>query len=328
MFCSCLLSHHFVSCCQQRVSEPRRARRLNHAFQHLYRHSDPRWDDDNWNDAEMITDRVRDFCDRMLAGTSLPIDEPEVEPRTPLLALQYLHLYGGYTLHEVSEMRAEFPPLLEMNVRRHLRPKMRFLKETLGGLSAGCTLDPALRAQLPASYFGARLERTVAPRHAFLVHLGLPSGKALWNGMHAASGSSRGGRGTELLIEFLQWHRKPQQFAALCNKWQALYGSNKTVTECPRITPEQIVAFDKLFQRGTLSAARNDSAHVYHDGGDSHSTKSTREPALPLLQTANVTAAQLIRYLLQHGANPWETDARGASLFHWAAGCGNLEGIC
>lgn len=46
-----------------------------------------------------------------------------------------------------------------------------------------------------------------------------------------------------------------------------------------------------------------------------------------LLQTANVSSAQLPQYLVHRGANPWETDVRGASLFHWAAGCGSLEAL-
>src|SRR5210317_2421058 len=33
---------------EQRVDTPRQARRLNHPFQHLYRHTDPRFDDNEW----------------------------------------------------------------------------------------------------------------------------------------------------------------------------------------------------------------------------------------------------------------------------------------
>ena len=32
----------------------------------------------------------------------------------------------------------------------------------------------------------------------------------------------------------------------------------------------------------------------------------------------------MVRLLLQHGANP-DCGVRGASLVHWACGCGNLE---
>mmetsp|Transcript_21914 Transcript_21914/g.51686 ORF Transcript_21914/g.51686 Transcript_21914/m.51686 type:complete len:418 (-) Transcript_21914:1498-2751(-) len=200
-----------------------------------------------------------------------------------------------------------------MDVVRHLRPKMRFLKDCMGGgHGSDQILNKKLRTQLPPGFFGSRLERTVAPRHAFLVHVGLPFGKELWDG-EAGDGA--------LLGEFIAQHRKPKQFAALCNRWRSTYGSNR-ISNLP-ITSEQVVAFDKLFQRGILSAAREDFGYV-HSGGE----KSEKNGALPtLLETANTTAAQLVRYLLQAGANPYETDVRGASLFHWAAGCGNLEGL-
>lgn len=212
---------------------------------------------------------------------------------------------------------------LQIDVVRHLRPKMRFLKDCLGGgvLSTGSNstnlvLDPKLKSVLPASFFGARFERTIAPRHAFLVHLGLPSGRMLWD--DDANDSS-------LLEEFLLQHRKPKQFAALCNSWRRTYGASNIDNNLP-ITSQQVVAFDKLFQRGILSAARDDSNYVHGDNESNNAaTKSKSSPSL--LDTANVTSAQLVRYLIQHGANAYETDVRGASLFHWAAGCGNLEGL-
>jgi len=122
--------------------------------------------------------------------------------------------------------------------------------------------------------------------------------------------NSRKGRAKSLLEQFLIDHRKPKQFASMCNSWRSIYGGS---TNLP-ITSEQIVAFDKLFQRGILSAARDDIQL-----GNNNSPS--------LLQTANVTSAELVRYLIEHGANPYETDVRGASLFHWCAGSGNLDGL-
>ena len=223
-------------------------------------------------------------------------------------------------------MQNNFPPLLEMDVIRHLRPKMRFLKDCLGGGTAtGSLLNPRLRAVLPASFFGTRFERTIAPRHAFLVHIGLPSGKALWDGTYQTqSSSNRRGGTTSLLEEFLMMHRQPKKFAAMCNSWRQLYGSKVRTDHLP-ITKDEIVAFDKLFQRGILSAARDDSAQIFLGSGNAEGQNTGNSPSL--LQTANVTSALLVRYMIQHGANPWETDVRGASLFHWAAGCGNLGGF-
>jgi len=253
--------------------------------------------------------------------------------RTGLLAMQYLHQHGGYTLDEIYQMQTDFPPLLEINVASHLRPKMRFLKDCLGGESPTDNgfLDPKLKALLPANFYGSRLERTIAPRHAFLVHVGLPSGKALWYDIYDGHISNRSSGGTTSLLEqFLLMHRKPKQFAAMCNNWRDLYGSTLLGHNHLPITSEEIFAFDKLFQRGLLSAARDDSDYVFPDecnGNDNNNQLEIGSISPSLLRTANVTSAQLVRYLIQHGADPWKTDVRGASLFHWAAGCGNLDGL-
>ena len=305
---------------EQRVDGPRKARRLNHAFQHLYRHSDPSFLDNDWDTTNItanntLSDEVYEFYCTAVVDPTTDVNstfaQRGLDAGTALCAIQYLHTHGGYTLDEIDALRSRFPPLLEMDVVRHLRPKMRFLKDCMGGGHGGeQILHPKLRAQLPPGFFGARLERTIAPRHAFLFHVGLPSGKELWDG-EAGDGA--------LLGEFIAQHRKPKQFAALCNRWRSTYRSSSNLP----ITSEQVVAFDKLFQRGILSAAREDFGRV-HSGDE----KSEKIGALPtLLETANTTAAQLVRYLLQSGANPYETDVRGASLFHWAAGCGNLEGL-
>ena len=331
---------------EQRVAGPRKARRLNHQFQHLYRHSDPRWRDSHWNDGDIhVLDEVFMFYDTILTKNSRLrdglriisqqlVDDANITRRTGLLAIQYLHQHGGYSLEEIHQMHFAFPPLLEMTVASHLRPKMRFLKDCLGGASPADDdrlLHPKLKALLPASFYGSRLERTIAPRHAFLVHVGLPSGKALWDETYdKRHTSNRIGSGTPSLLEqFIIMHRKPKQFAALCNSWRDLYGSKLLLGHDHRpISSEEIIAFDKLFQRGLLSAARDDSDYVFPDEcyGDDANNQCKRT-FHSLLQTANVTSAQLVRYLIQHGSNPWETDVRGASLFHWAAGCGNLDGL-
>jgi len=306
---------------EQRISNTRKARRLNHPFQHLYRNSDPSFEDDDWNDAISITEEIYDCYKSIFDIDDIDISQEQfnstfaqtpMDIQTSLLAIQYLNIHGGYSFQEIESMHARFPPLLEIDVIRHLRPKMRFLKDCLGGIAS--TDDQVLNSQvkdiLPASFFGARLERTIAPRHAFLVHVGLPSGKALWDGTYQQN-NSRKGSAQSLLEQFLLGHRKPKQFAAMCNNWKSLYGSNYNLP----ITAEQIIAFDKLFQRGILSAARDDIQ--LGNNGNSPS----------LLQTANVTSAQLVKYLIEHGANPYETDVRGASLFHWCAGSGNLDGL-
>lgn len=358
------ISPTFTSLRKQRVAGPRKARRLNHQFQHLYRHYDPRWGDCDWNDDDHIhvRDEISIFYDTILVAKnystllllqnglpvsgSHPHNNANITRRTGLLAMQYLHQNGGYSLEEIYQMQISFPPLLEMNVESHLRPKMRFLKDCLGGGASSppppstyvlnWPLHPKLKVLLPANFYGSRLERTIAPRHAFLVHKGLPSGKALWDDTYSkrhftTDTRSGGGDITSLLEQFLLMHRKPKQFAAMCNNWRDLYGSSILVNDHRPISSEEVIAFDKLFQRGLLSAARDDSDYVFSDECLENDNKNNRlkvDSASPsLLQIANVTSAQLVGYLIQHGSNPWETDVRGASLFHWAAGCGNLDGL-
>jgi len=307
---------------EQRISNTRKARRLNHPFQHLFRHSDQSFKDDDWDDTISITDEVYDCYKSIFDIDDIDTSQEQlnstfaqtpIDIQTSLLAIQYLNIHGGYSFREIQQMHARFPPLLEIDVVRHLRPKMRFLKDCLGGITSsddGQILNSQLKYILPASFIGARLERTIAPRHAFLVHVGLPSGKALWDGTYQPSNSRKGGA-RSLLEQFLLDHRKPKQFAAMCNNLRSIYGSSSNLP----ITSEQIIAFDKLFQRGILSAARDDIQLGNNDKSPS------------LLQTANVTSAQLVNYLIEHGANPYETDVRGASLFHWCAGSGNLDGL-
>jgi hypothetical protein len=205
-------------------------------------------------------------------------------------------------------MNATFPPLLELDVARHLYPKLRFMTQTLG-VSDMATI----RQSVPPQYFGSRLERIVAPRHAFLVH----------HGIHP--------QGCDLVLNEDKWRdfllacRKPKQFCALCNQWNreesqrkeennAQVPSSSSATTASPTVPlviRQIEAFDVIFQRGLMAATR----------GELCQSDTNMWP----LEMINITAAEMISLLVSHGANPLEKDARGASLLHWAAGTGNLE---
>lgn len=234
----------------QRATRPRAARRLNHSFRYLFRH--------------------------------------DTETAANLTSLEFLVKFGGCTEKQVLKMNETFPPLLDLDVRRHLWPKLWFLQETIGVKE----LD-----SIPPQYFGARLERTIAPRHAFLIYQGLPHGMELLQQSQSLSNRT-------MLEDFLVSSRRAKQFCALCNSWKR--------QDQPRITAKQIEAFDVLFQRGLMPAARNELCQ-----------SSDSWP----LQHTDITSAEIISLLLQHGANPLELDARGASLLHWAAGCGNLEAV-
>ena len=281
---------------EQRTQGPRKARRLNHPFQHLYRHDGP-----------VQSNPPRYENSTILEG---------------LTAREFLAKMGGYSDDEIATMSQTFPPLLDLDVMRHLRPKMRFLKYTLGGV-ATVDRDEEISAQngsqrllsnlgksVPPPFFGARLEKTVAPRHAFLQHVKLPHGSRLLedNG--------------KLCQEFLVSSRRTKQFCALCNSWRREYGlymdpndgkSSDSAGVPEIITPEQVEAFDTLFSRGLMSAARNDAVTV-----DSIQKLAIR---------ANVTSSDMVKLLVRAGANPLEKDVRGVSLVHWAAGTGNLDGL-
>jgi ankyrin repeat protein len=238
----------------QRATSPRKARRLNHSFRYLYRH----------DDAQHNHTHIRN-----------------------LSPLEFLVQHGRYTEKQVLEMNQTFPPLLDLSVKRHLWPKLRFLHQTIG-------VKDELYQTIPPQYYGARLERTIAPRHAFLVYKGLPHGMELLQ--HKSTST--------MLEDFLISCRRTKQFCSLCNCWKR--------PEQARITPKEIEAFDFLFQRGLLAAARDELCQ----SNDSWP-----------LQHVNISSANVISLLLRHGANPLELDVRGTSLLHWAAGCGNLGAV-
>lgn len=278
---------------EQRVVRLRKARRLNHSFMHLYRHDSNLFDDT----------KLAPGC-RALSSARI-----------------YLKEYGGYSDSELDAMSVNFPPLFDLDVRRHVQPKMRFLKYTLGGVNNALDdgnhnrrLGPKHLSQreklIPPQYFGCRLEKVIAPRHAFLIHLGLPHGPILL-------------RDDALLFqEFLLACRKPNLFAALCNDWKRKYGVEYADPEYMKInakhdgkfdgivTPKIVEAFDSLFGRGILAAARDDM-----------------DPQDRYLNHLSISCGQMVYLLIKHGSNPLETDVRGFSLLHWSAGSGRLDAL-
>ncbi|GKY91645.1 hypothetical protein MPSEU_000136400 [Mayamaea pseudoterrestris] len=266
---------------EQRAKCPRPARRLNHAFKYLYRHDCDDLDDD-------------------------------------MNATSYF-LQQNYTMTEINRMNASFPPLLQLSVKRHLHPKMRFLRQTM-------KLQNNQLDQVPPQFFGARLEAAIAPRHALLVHFKLPHGQDLLRP------SNEGAHGTNsfasfsstLLNDFLISCRDAKRFATLCQSWQQQNMNTTTAAAAP-ISAQQVKAFDVLFARGLMSAARNEHQGLTYLNDDESSINKTT--ASWPLDFVNVTSGELVRLLILHGANPRERDRRGATLVHWAAGTGNLEGL-
>mmetsp|Transcript_51231 Transcript_51231/g.52194 ORF Transcript_51231/g.52194 Transcript_51231/m.52194 type:complete len:628 (-) Transcript_51231:210-2093(-) len=292
---------------EQRTKGPRTARRTNHAFRFLYRNS--------------------------------------LHLHHNVTAFEYLTRF--YSKTEVLEMNRTFPPLLDLNVSRHVHPKIRFLQETLllssssdikyknikyiesnnnsnntdvvtDGTESSFAMNLS-QFEIPPQYFGARLEKTIAPRHAFLVYNNLPHGLSLLRREEEKDNISI------RLHDFLLSCRKTKQFCALCNQWRkeqeqqkrkklgiGTKRSHHTVIQhnIEQITPKQIEAFDFIFGKGLMVAARNELVQ-----------KDNNWP----LKHINITSTEILKLLIQHGANPLERDIRGVTLLHWAAGTGNLE---
>lgn len=169
----------------------------------------------------------------------------------------YMKNEGGYTQAQAIEMNRTFPVLLELSTQRQLYPKMQFLKKTLG------RRDPASLAYIiPPFYFRARLERILAPRHAFLVWAGLPSGQALFELKSQQSSKDPRLESQCLFQEFMMSCRNSKQFAAMCQSRREVRQrvGNRTELESFRvkITAKEIDAFDAIFSRGLLAAVRND----------------------------------------------------------------------
>jgi ankyrin repeat protein len=255
---------------EQRVTQPRVARRMNHPFKYLYRHG--------------------------FIGSRDPISFLETE--------------GGYSKEEIRAMNETFPTLLQLSVSQQLYPKLQFLKHTLHQANPSATFD-----RLPAFYFGSRLERIIAPRHAFLVWSGLPSGPQLFEPFAPddANLSSQNISNCRFQ-EFLLSSRNSKHFAALCQKWYDAEHSEHDLS-CPGITKvftaKDVETFDAIFGRGLLAAVRNDLVQTNNTWA--------------LDQLSTLCAADIVRLLIQHGANVFERDHRGATLIHWACGTGHWD---
>ncbi len=272
---------------EQRTKGPRAARRMNHGFRYLYR-------------------------------TTSHLHEN-------ITAFDYLTQF--YSEAEVMEMNRTFPPLLDLNVSRHVHPKIRFLQETIipddGSTLFGTNPIHTIhdedfimnlsKFEIPSQYFGARLEKTIAPSHAFLVYMDLPHGLPLLVEKKKEMSGRRGrDRATTRWHDFLLSCRRTKQFCALCNQWQSEKDKESGGASTPRsrITIGQIEAFQFIFGRGLLAAARNELVQS--------------DNTWPL-KHINITSKEVLQLLIQHGANPLERDTRGTTLIHWAAGTGNLE---
>jgi len=226
----------------------------------------------------------------------------------------------GYSLDEINKMFQTFPPLANgsLDIERHLRPKLLFLSQTLmrytfdrqpniqntATTAKFDTIDHTVRKIIPPQYYGCRLEKTVAPRHAYLVNTKiLPHGKRLF--------VEDSGGGNIPFHEFLRCSNQsdPRDFISLCNRWEIQYGHQQEQNVTFVHTPQSVAYFENAFHRGLLMTTRSEYANV--------NSKNAY----------TCTSGNMIQLLLQHGANPRQVDSSGASLLHWACGTGNGQAL-
>ena len=102
---------------EQRISNTRKARRLNHPFQHLYRHVDSSYKDDVWNGTISINDEVYDCYKSIFDIDDIDISQEQfnstfaqtpMDIQTSLLAIQYLNIHGGYHFKRLNLCMLDF----------------------------------------------------------------------------------------------------------------------------------------------------------------------------------------------------------------------------
>lgn len=219
----------------------------------------------------------------------------------------------NYTKSDIARMDESFARFSSLDVKSHLSPHVRFIVRTLGagtgdicdGQECGidgtdfvphnCQVSYLGKSAVPPLFFGKRLEKTIGPRHAYLVHYGLPHGKTLLED---------NGR---LFQEFLDSCDKPASvFAHLCNCWSLATRDGGPFTAKVLHTPDMVEALERSFHAGLLPAVQN---------------RHTCD-----LDLIGCAPGRMVDLLLEHGANAIEHDSFGTSLLHWAAGSGSLIG--
>lgn len=208
--------------------------------------------------------------------------------------------------------RAQDPHFFDLDVHSALAPHVRFLVHTLKGGTGSlewadepeaplflnqeeCTIQSApppytlaisdeARATIPARFFRTSLERVLAPRHAYLQHVGLPHGAAL-----LAHNATR--------LKELCRAKSNSDFCQLCVRWSIVssnvYPMGKSVTFQERThTVDKIQAFYTIFAQGLIPAQL--AAQGVYQSSD--------------WSVVDCTPEQMINLLIQHGTNTREAE--------------------
>lgn len=304
---------------EQRVDKPRAARRMNQPFQHIYRHKDETFlnhddedeeDDTSLMDANSFLVKYGGFTPSEVAkmNKSYPaLKMLDVEGKIkPMLKFIKYTMEGVLSNQSYATRSTEHYSKSPTTIFYHCfidRLNEVWLKQQERSGETNHYIVPLSNVAKSAvlhvpQIFGARLERTIAPRHAFLVFKGL---------LVPYFGETLLKNDGQLLRTFL-YARSSKQFAELCNRWAVSTDS----TNDP-VTDKQIEAFETYFRRGLMAAARN--------------SVNDEEGAEYLKTLKNLNSSHLVELLISHGANSRETDIRGVSLLHWACGSGNLGAV-
>ena len=257
--------------------------------------------------------------------------------------LDYLRVVGNLPANLVDELATDFPALSTLGTLGHVAPVLEFLRKTLMVDCKPATLAEALaKGRIPPSVFGARLERTLAPRHAFLcAHPGiLPSGADLLE--IDTTSTFRKSKLSALLA-----CRSDGEFARLCCEWSAAAFSSHTPHQCRPVSfsAAAVARFSVVFRRGLFCAARGelmeDLAPFGINAGTVRGRRCQIKSGLDLVRIAAASAdaplvhacacssfvrggGQVISLQLSHGADPRGSDGGRGNLLHVACGAGCL----
>jgi hypothetical protein len=303
---------------QQHSSKQRVARRMNHSFKYLHRHG--------FDELVMRHHNCNDITPSQNNNTTTTTSTTTLED--PATFLRNVGRYTSDQIQSMNasfpmllqlSVRQQLYPklqflhrtlLLEQQVpapteQHNNEQKFRGTTATTVTTTAAEDEDESTRvvsslyhdqqmviqnlfSYLPSYYYGIRLERCIAPRHAFLVWTRvLPYGRQLFQPIvvsdqtHPKSGSDENhttehtNDNSNVSItckfqEFLYACRTTKSFAALCQQWaqnEAITNdasfmdrplSNKPAPRMATYTAKDIEAFDVIFSRCLLSICRND----------------------------------------------------------------------
>ncbi|CAM9289529.1 unnamed protein product [Pylaiella littoralis] len=208
--------------------------------------------------------------------------------RGPLTAMQHLTSKLRLGPEQADLMLESFPALADVHPDKlDLPAKLLFLRHTIGG-------DGATVAVSFPQFFGHPLERHVAPRHAFLVASGRPSGERLLE---------RNCRGLRRMLEL---------------------PANRFVAEMvPRREMSDYRRFEQAFLRGPFDAARKGDAETLRllrsHGWDCWEVDRRGRTALFWAAGGGSIEACVALVEGEGGLKPQDAGGDGSTPLHWAA---------